>query len=282
MAFNVEAVGKDEAPVIDVTRAMFTTEGAREFSAAAACRSRAFDASRSFVERARCRSPRTSRWKRRTPISTRRGPAVGSGPNPNAATRPPGQRQRGDALQHGEAAREADDAALFDERVGYFTVQQYDYGRDEHRARAPLHRPLAPREEGSGGGTLEPVKPIVYYIDPATPAEVGAVHQAGIESWQPAFEEAGFKNAILARTRRRRSRTPTGVPRMRATRDPMAARRRPRTRQGPHVSDPRTGEILESDIQFHHNVMNLVRDWYFVQVGPLDPRAARSCRCPTT
>ena len=42
---------------------------------------------------------------------------------------------------------------------------------------------------------------------------------------------------------------------------------------GPHISDPRTGEILNADIQFYHNVMNLARDWYFLQVGP-----ARSAR----
>jgi hypothetical protein len=117
------------------------------------------------------------------------------------------------------------------------------------------------------------VKPIVYYVDPATPQKWIPYIKAGIEDWQPAFEEAGFKNGIIAKD------APT------ASEDPdwsaedarySVVRWLPSTTEnasGPHISDPRTGEILEADIQFYHNVMNLVRDWYFVQVAPLDPRA---------
>ena len=102
----------------------------------------------------------------------------------------------------------------------------------------------------------------------------------GIESWQPAFEEAGFKNAILAKDAPTKEQDPDW-----SAEDARYSviRWLPSTTEnafGPHVSDPRTGEILEADIQLHHNVMNLLRDWYFVQVGPLDPRP-RSCRCPT-
>ena len=97
----------------------------------------------------------------------------------------------------------------------------------------------------------------------------------GIEDWQPAFEAAGFKNAIIAKEAPSKEEDPNW--------DPEDARYScirylPSTIEnasGPHVSDPRTGEILESDIQYYHNVMNLQRDWYFLQVGPLDARAKK-------
>jgi hypothetical protein len=97
----------------------------------------------------------------------------------------------------------------------------------------------------------------------------------GIEDWQPAFEAAGFKNAIIAKQAPSKAEDPNW--------DPEDARYScirylPSTIEnasGPHVSDPRTGEILESDIQYYHNVMNLQRDWYFLQVGPLDQRARK-------
>ena len=95
----------------------------------------------------------------------------------------------------------------------------------------------------------------------------------GIEDWQPAFEAAGFRNAIVA------ADAPTNDPDW----SPEDARYSvirwlPSTTEnasGPHVHDPRSGEILEADIQFYHNVQNLAKNWYFVQVGPLDPRAQK-------
>ena len=118
------------------------------------------------------------------------------------------------------------------------------------------------------------MKPIVYYIDPATPTKWVPYLKRGIESWQEAFEAAGFKNAILAKDAPTKEQDPDWSPEDARY---SVIRWLPSTTEnasGPHISDPRTGEILESDIQFYHNVMNLVRDWYFVQVGPLDPRAA--------
>jgi hypothetical protein len=165
---------------------------------------------------------------------------------------------------------------VFDERVGYFTVQQYDYGRDEHRAQRRRYITRWRLEKKDASAPLsEPIKPITFYIDPATPTKWIPFIKRGIESWQPAFEEAGFKNAILAKDAPTREQDPDW-----SAEDARYSviRWLPSTTEnasGPHISDPRTGEILESDIQFHHNVMNLVRDWYFVQVGPLDPRAAK-------
>ena len=117
------------------------------------------------------------------------------------------------------------------------------------------------------------MKPIVYWIDPATPAKWVPYLKRGIESWQSAFEAAGFKNAIIAKDAPTPEEDPDWSPEDARY---SVIRWLPSTIEnasGPHIHDPRTGEILEADIQFYHNVMNLVRDWYFVQVGPLDPRA---------
>jgi hypothetical protein len=165
---------------------------------------------------------------------------------------------------------------LFDERVGYFTVRKTDYGIDEHRAPQRTYITRWRLEKKDPNAELsEPLKPIVYYVDPATPTKWVSWIKKGIEDWQPAFEAAGFKNAIIAKEAPSKAEDPYW--------DPEDARYSvirylPSTIEnasGPHVSDPRTGEILESDIQYYHNVMNLQRDWYFLQVGPLDPRAKK-------
>jgi hypothetical protein len=165
---------------------------------------------------------------------------------------------------------------LYDERVGYFTIRKTDYGVDEHRAPERRYITRWRLEKKDPNAELsEPVKPIVYYVDPATPTKWISWIKKGIEDWQPAFEAAGFKNAIIAKEAPSKSEDPDW--------DPEDARYSvirylPSTIEnasGPHVSDPRTGEILESDIQYYHNVMNLARNWYFLQAGPLDARAKK-------
>ena len=163
---------------------------------------------------------------------------------------------------------------LFDERVGYFTQRLFDYGREEHKAteRTYITRYRLVKRDPEAE-ISEPLKPIVYYVDPATPAMWVPYVKKGIEDWQPAFEMAGFRNAIVARD------APADDPDW----SPEDARYSvirwlPSTTQnafGPHIHDPRSGEILEADIEFHHNVQNLAKNWYFVQVAPLDPRARR-------
>jgi hypothetical protein len=272
MAFNVEAVGKDEAPVIDVTR-LFTTE-VPEFSGRARVRSRQFDANRSFVERA-VSFPENIEVEATHTYSTGvelQNPTVS---NLLAAARPGSVS----VVMHYSMVKLPDQPMMprvFDERVGYFNVQQFDYGRDEHRAqrRRYITRWRLDKKDPSLA-LSEPVKPIVFYVDPATPSKWVPFIKRGIESWQPAFEEAGFKNGILAKDAPSKEQDPDWSPEDARY---SVIRWLPTTTEnarGPHVSDPRTGEILEADIEFHHNVMNLVRDWYFVQVGPLDPRAAR-------
>jgi hypothetical protein len=164
----------------------------------------------------------------------------------------------------------------YDDRVGYFTVSQMDYGQDEQRA--PKRRYITRwrlEKKDPSAELSEPVKPIVYWIDSATPIKWIPWMKRGIEDWQPAFEAAGFKHAIIAKVAPSPEEDPDFSPEdVRHS----VVRWLPSTVEnasGPHISDPRTGEILNADIQFYHNVMNLQRDWYFLQVGPLDPRAQK-------
>lgn len=166
----------------------------------------------------------------------------------------------------------------FDKRVGYFSMQRTNYSLDEQKAareRFITRWRLEPKDMDAfeRGELVEPVKPIVYYIDPATPEEWRPYIKQGIEDWQVAFEKAGFKNAILAKDPPTPEEDPDWSPEdMRysvvryITTDIQNA-------MGPHKHDPRTGEILESDIMWYHNVMNLLRNWYFVQTAAVNPDA---------
>ncbi len=283
MAFNIEALGKDDAAVIDVTR-LFTTE-VTEFSARTRLRARGFDATRSFVEKTKSFPTNIEVEVSQTytsPPETTPG-AGGGGPQPAPPPNPFAQGMRAGTnatvVMHYSMVKLPEHPMmprLFDERVGYFSVRNYDYGMDEQRAveRRYITRWRLEKKDPSAP-VSEPVKPIVYYVDPATPAKWIPWIKKGIEDWQPAFEAAGFKHAIIAKEAPSKAEDPYW--------DPEDARYSvirylPSTIEnasGPHVSDPRTGEILESDIQYYHNVMNLQRDWYFLQVGPLDPRAKK-------
>jgi len=165
---------------------------------------------------------------------------------------------------------------LADERVGYFSVTKMDYSREEQRAPRVRYISRWRLEKKDPDATLsEPVRPIVYYIDAATPAKWIPWLKRGVESWQKAFEAAGFKNAILAKDAPTPEQDPDFSPEdVRYS----VIRWLPsivENATGPHIADPRTGEILNADIQFYHNIMNLLSDWYFLQVGPLDPRAQK-------
>jgi hypothetical protein len=165
---------------------------------------------------------------------------------------------------------------LFDERVGYFSQTQIDYARNEHKAPETRYiRRWRLEKKDPSAELSEPVKPIVYYIDRATPAKWVPYMIKGVEKWQKAFEAAGFKNAIIAKRQPSKQEDPDfhaedarySVIRWLPSTIENAS--------GPHVADPRTGEILESDIQFYHNIMNLQRSWYFLQAGAVDPRVHR-------
>ena len=168
----------------------------------------------------------------------------------------------------------------FDERVGWFARGQVDYGLDAQESKTVRYLDrwrleVKPEdiEKFKAGELVEPKKQIVYYIDRATPEKWRPYIKQGIEDWQVAFEAAGFKNAIIAKDPPSKEEDPEWSPedvrysvvRYLASPIPNA--------NGPHVSDPRSGEILESDINWYHNVMTLLRNWYFVQTAAINPEA---------
>ncbi|WP_027418892.1 zinc-dependent metalloprotease [Crocinitomix catalasitica] len=168
----------------------------------------------------------------------------------------------------------------FDERVGWFTSKQTDYGDEAQKTKSYQYLDrwrleVKPEdiEKFKNGELVEPVKPIIYYIDRATPEKWRKYLKEGIEDWQVAFEAAGFKNAIIAMDPPTKEEDPDWSPedarysvvRYLASPIPNA--------NGPHVSDPRSGEILESDINWYHNVMTLLHNWFFVQTSAINPAA---------
>ncbi len=168
----------------------------------------------------------------------------------------------------------------FDERVGWFARGQTDYGLEDQRSKTVQYLDrwrLEVKDEDiekfKRGELVEPKKQIVYYVDRATPKEWVPFIKQGIEDWQVAFEAAGFKNAIIAKDPPSKEEDPDWSPedvrysvvRYLASPIPNA--------NGPHVSDPRSGEILESDINWYHNVMTLLHNWYFIQTAAINEEA---------
>lgn len=163
---------------------------------------------------------------------------------------------------------------LHDARLGIQSFAFVDYGSDAPRADQVRYIRRNRLDKANPNAEMsDPVKPIEYWVDRATPEWLVPWVVKGIEAWQPAFEEAGFSNAIVARIPPSAEEDPSWS--ANDIRHSMIYWR-PSTTQnatGGSVIDPRTGEIIRGDVNMYHNVMNLVRNWYFVQAGPLDPRA---------
>ncbi len=168
---------------------------------------------------------------------------------------------------------------FFDPRVGIFANRYTMYNEDFQRAKQEtftIRRRLEPKNEADSkrqqnGEAIEPKKPIVFYIDPATPYKWRKYLKEGVEDWQPAFEQAGWKNAIQAKDWPEDDSTMSledarfSVIRYFASNIQNA--------YGPNVHDPRSGEILESHIGWYHNIMQLLKKWYTIQTAAVDPRA---------
>ncbi|MGA1544476.1 MAG: zinc-dependent metalloprotease [Saprospiraceae bacterium] len=169
---------------------------------------------------------------------------------------------------------------LADSRVGYFSVNQVDYSLDEQKAGTRTYitkwrlEPKDP-EAYARGELVEPIKPIVYYVDPGTPEKWRPFIKQGVEDWQVAFEAAGFKNAIIAKDPPSKEEDPDWSPEDVRYSVIRYISTEIQNAQGPHVHDPRTGEILESDILWYHNVMNLLRNWFLVQTAAVNPDARK-------
>lgn len=169
----------------------------------------------------------------------------------------------------------------YDPRVGYFTVGYTDFDLDPQGVKkvSLIKRwRLEPKpqdlEKYKKGELVEPAKPIVFYIDPATPKKWVPYLIAGVNDWQKAFEKAGFKNAIYAKVPNSKDDPEWSLEDARFSAIVYKPSDVPNA-SGPSISDPRTGEILESHINWYHNVMSLLRNWYFIQAAPNDPRARK-------
>ncbi|MEG1592036.1 zinc-dependent metalloprotease [Chryseobacterium sp.] len=172
-------------------------------------------------------------------------------------------------------------ARYFDPRVGYFTVGYTDFDLDPQgvkRISLVKRWRLEPKpqdlEKYNKGELVEPAKPIVFYIDPATPKKWVPYLMQGVNDWQKAFEKAGFKNAIVAKIPDPKVDTEWSLEDARFSAIVYKPSDVPNA-SGPSIADPRTGEILESHINWYHNVMLLLRNWYFVQAAPNDERARK-------
>jgi hypothetical protein len=274
-AFPVEAYAANGDPVIDVTP-LFTND-VPEFSARGAVGGRGMDATRTFLEQA-VSFPQNINIEATMTYTTT--PDTGA---PDAAGGGRGGRGGGSRgptatiLVHHTMLKLPEKPMmprLFDERVGYFTQSLTDYGTGEQQQ---LQKRFITRyrleKKDPNAAISEPVKPITYYVDPATPKKWVPCIKTAIESWQPAFEMAGFKNGIVAKEAPSKAEDPDwSIEDIRYS----VIDYLPSTTEnavGPNLHDPRSGEIINADVQYYHNVMNLAKNWYFVQAGPNDPRA---------
>lgn len=169
---------------------------------------------------------------------------------------------------------------LYDNRVGFYYRSYTDYDQNPQRVesnnmviRWKLEPKAGEMEKYLRGELVEPEKPIVFYIDPATPKKWVPYLLMGVNDWQKVFEKAGFKNAIMGRE------APVNDPEWSledARYSAIVYKPSPiENAYGPSVTDPRSGEILESHIGWFHNVMKLLHNWYFIQTAAVDPRARK-------
>lgn len=166
---------------------------------------------------------------------------------------------------------------LDDPKVGYFTKDLLYFSDSQQKTeekkyitRWRLEPKPEDREAYLRGELVEPEKPIVFYIENSTPYRWRKYIKQGIEDWQVAFERAGFKNAIIAKE------LPDSIA---ANADDINysvvtyAASSKANAMGPSILDPRSGEILEADIMWWHNVISMVQEWITVQTGAIDPKA---------
>lgn len=270
-AFDIEALSKDSsAVIIDVTD--FYTKDVPAISGLSQSQRTSFkvrrlDESRSFVD-----------YVRSFPLNVEVRQTMTF-----EATDPPSNSQTGTlSLQMNQSMvllpEEPMMPRLEDPRVGYFSVSQIDFGLDEQKAasRSFIRRwRLEPKDPAAyaRGELVEPVKPIVYYLDPATPEKWRPYFRQGIEDWNEAFEAAGFKNAIIAKDPPSPEEDPDFSPEDVRYSTVRYVANLTRNAVGPSVSDPRSGEIIESDIIWYHNHMRSYRNRLMIETGAANPKA---------
>lgn len=286
-AFDVKSAGKDSSGVVlDMTD--FLKGDNQPVSLGQAVKRRfnlgGLNSDRSYIESIRSFPINTEVRTVKTFSASSGGPSMGPSPFPGGASIPA-------ASAAGSVTVETNTSFILlpskpmrkrplDNRVGYFGDDYTVYSDDQQKveeSRFIVRWKLEPkpedRERWLRGETVEPAKPIIYYIDPATPKKWRPYLIQGVNDWQAAFEKAGFKNAIIGKEWPEKDSTMSledarfSVIRYFAS-DIQNA-------YGPNIHDPRSGEIMESHIGWYHNVMKLVHDWYFVQTAAVDTGARR-------
>lgn len=265
MAFDIQTESTDGDPVIEVTK-LFTGDPG-DLSVKGAMGAQTIDASRSYIDSIKAFPENISIRSFLTMNGARGGGFAGSA-QANSTSR--------SVLVHFnlvELPEKPMMGRLADSRVGYFGVRFQSYGSPKGRVvdETYINRHRL-EKKNPNQAVSEPVKPIIYYISREVPTRWRNYIKQGIEDWQPAFEQAGFKNAIIAKD------APDDP-----DWDPEDARHSvirwaPNDTQnamGPSVADPRSGEVLSSHVIMWHNILAINESWYFAQVAPLDKRAQK-------
>jgi hypothetical protein len=265
MAFDIQAESPEGNAVIDVTR-LFTGDPG-DLSVKTAMGAQTIDTARSYIDSFKAFPENVSVRSFLTMNGARGGGFSGSAQS-DATSRT--------TLVHFNLVALPEKpmmGRLADSRVGYFSVGYQNYGSPKQRvvdesfiARHRLEK------KNPNQAISDPVKPIVYYVSREVPARWRKYVHQGIEDWKPAFEQAGFRNGIIAKD------APDDP-----DWDPEDARHSvirwaPNDTQnamGPSVVDPRSGEILAAHVIMWHNIMAINEIWYFTQVSPLDKRAQK-------
>jgi hypothetical protein len=266
--FPVDAYGRDSAAVIDVTR-LFTTA----IPEIAAIRG-TIDATRSYIEHVSAFADNIEIEATQTGVPAAAGAAAGGGRGGAAAGGAPQNAES--VVAHWSLVRLPEQpmrTRKADERIGFFSNRTVDFGGDQQRAETHefITRWRLECSDRKDGNLCYPKQPIVYYVDPATPEQWKPWIRKAILDWQPAFEAAGFKDGIIA------GEVPKNDPEW-SSEDIHHTMVRwlastVENSVGPHVSDPRTGEILNGSSRIFHNLLELMQDWYFTQAAQVDLRS---------
>ena len=275
--FSVDAWGPDQRPVINVT-SLFKSD-VTEFSAKRLLGAGNMDSNRSFIEEVKSFPENINVEVLATYSLSSSSSSIFGGRGGNDVRRDPTQSSITAVLHHSMRQLPEDPMTprVFDPRVGFFTVGFQDFADDSDHQVESVRYITRWRVEKSDpeAEVSEVVKPIVFYVGRGVPQKWKPYVKKGIEMWQPAFEEAGFKNAIIGKLAPSATEDPDWDPEDSRISTIRWLPSMTENAFGPHVHDPRTGEILEADVRIYHNVMKLARDWYFVQASPNDPRAQK-------
>jgi len=276
-AFSIECEGKDRSAVISVSEMFVNGLADLSITSAAGFPGASVDPSRSYLSEVKAfptnietRSTVTFRGAGGGGLGGPGGPPLpGGGGGARSAT----------AVIHHSLVQLPETPMMgryFDPRVGYFTESFVDYAhpRGWSQTKQFITRYRLEKKDPNAE-VSEVVKPITYYLSREIPEKWRSYLKKGVEDWAPAFEKAGYKNAIVCKDVPTKSEDPNFDPEdarysvIRWVAEPVA------NAMGPHVHDPRSGEIISAHIIFWHDVVKLAQMWYFVQCSAQDEKARK-------